>query len=344
MMRRSRGRAIGRGALALIGLAALAWFAARVDWPQTWQLLGRLGALAPLILLPYLAVYLVDTVGWLLAFGRSVPVTFGRLFRIRWAGEAVNNVVPSAYVGGEAVKVLLLRRLGVSAADGTAAAVVSKTLQSVAQLVFLSGGALAFLSLGTAARGFAGAMAAFLAGGFALLTLWFLLQRRGLFATLATALRRFGAVGQRLANRLEPLRAVDDRVAGFWRSHPAWFWGSLAAYLGGWCLDTVEIWLVARLLGEAISWRQAIAIEAFTGMAKALAVVIPGALGVQETSIVFLGRMAGISEPVGAAYALIRRGREVLFALIGWKFLLLEQLRVRDLVRSTHAGRPESSK
>ena len=110
--------------LRLLGLALLALALRRVGWQDLWATLQPLGILAPWLLLPYLAVYLSDCVGWRWTLPAQLPVGFVRLFLIRWAGEAVNNVVPSGYVGGEAVKVLLLRRLGVTPAVTTGAAVV----------------------------------------------------------------------------------------------------------------------------------------------------------------------------------------------------------------------------
>ncbi len=123
--------------LLAVGLGALAWFIREVDWPETGRLLARLGPWAPLVFVPYLVVYLVDTAGWRLCFPDPHGVRFPRFFRARWAGEAVNNVIPSGALGGEAVKVLLLRRHGIPGGAGAAAAVVSKTAQTLAQLAYL---------------------------------------------------------------------------------------------------------------------------------------------------------------------------------------------------------------
>ncbi len=97
-----------------------------VDPRLIWAELRQLGGLAPLVLLPYLAVYLTDTLGWRFAFGKSIPGTlsYAVLFRVRWMGEAVSNVTPTAQLGGEAVKVYLLGKRGFSTLQALASVVV----------------------------------------------------------------------------------------------------------------------------------------------------------------------------------------------------------------------------
>ena len=120
-----------RIAVLILGLAVFGWFVREVDPRQIWTELRRLGWLAPLVLLPYFAVYLTDTLGWRFAFGKDLPrdLSYATLFRIRWMGEAVSNVTPTAQLGGEAVKVYLLGKRGFSTVQATASVVVGKTLQ-----------------------------------------------------------------------------------------------------------------------------------------------------------------------------------------------------------------------
>jgi hypothetical protein len=87
-------------------------------------------------------------------------------------------------------------------------------------------------------------------------------------------------------------------------------------------LDSVEIWLTAWLLGMPIHGFQALAVEAFVGVVKVVGMWVPGALGVQESGIVALVRLAGGADLLGATYALLRRVRELLFAAVGWGLFL----------------------
>ena len=69
-------------------------------------------------LIPYAIVFTIDCVGWRFTFGPTAlkGIPFRVVWSIRLIGEAINNVIPSMYVGGEAVKVGLLKRRGVPVA------------------------------------------------------------------------------------------------------------------------------------------------------------------------------------------------------------------------------------
>jgi uncharacterized membrane protein YbhN (UPF0104 family) len=103
-------------------------------------------------------------------------------------------------------------------------------------------------------------------------------------------------------------------------------------------LDTLDIFLVAWLLGLPISWTHALAIEAFVGVAKVLGLFVPGALGVQESGIALVCRLAGLPEALGLSYAIIRRGREVIYASIGWLLLYLEEATLKGLSGKIASG------
>jgi glycosyltransferase 2 family protein len=304
--------------LAGAGLALFAWFVQRAGAGAIARAFTNLGWFAPVVLLPFGLVYLLDTLGWRLAFGDGGPpdVSFGTLARIRWAGESINTVLPSAYIGGEAVKVQLLHKLGVPRMHSASSVVAGKTAQVIAQVVFIAAGAVAgAANLPPQSPARAG-MLTITVLATAVVALLFWLQRRGMFRTLAALLPV-----RALTNRAESLRQLDDRIFEFYRKDRRHFALSAGSYLGGWMADTLEILLVSHLLGMPIDFSQALAVEAFISVAKALGIFVPGALGVQESGIVFLCYLFGLPPALGISYAIIRRGREVVYAAIGGIFL-----------------------
>lgn len=312
-----------------VGLALFGWYVQRVGVAELASALRPLGWYAPLVLVPYGVVYVVDCLGWRWTLPVQLPVGFLALLRIRWAGEAVNNVVPSAYVGGEAVKVYLLGQRGVPAPVATSAAIVSKSAQTVAQIGFIALAALALLLIAPDQAGLRPALLLILTGGLATVALLFWLQQRGVFRTLLAVADRLNVAQAWLRQRRAAWLETDRTIGTFYREHRGRFLASVGSYLGGWLLDSVEIYLVAHLLGQPINWLQAIAVEAFTGVAKLMGMWIPGALGVQESGLLLAGRWAGLPEPFCFAYAVLRRGREAVFVGIGWLFLYAGNVNLR---------------
>lgn len=293
-----------------------AWYVGQVGPERIWEAVQRVGPFAPIILIPYLVVYVVDALAWAQVLPPKRP-RFPSLLRIRWAGEAVNNLVPTAYIGGEAVKVGLLRAAGIDAATGTVAAVVSKTAQTVAQGCFVLAAAAAFCQTMPARPGLRTALWIVAGCGLAATGVFFWVQRAGLFALLLAGLRKIGCRPEAIERRRARLLEIDQTLADYYRLQPGHFWRSTGLYLAGWLLDTLEIYVVAYLLGWPMSWTQALIVEAFTGVAKAIGMWVPGSLGIQESGIVLMGRLVGLPDTLSATYALIRRARELIFAMTG---------------------------
>ncbi len=66
-----------------------------------------------------------------------------------------------------------------------------------------------------------------------------------------------------------------------------------------------------------------------SSVAKGFGSVAPGSIGIQETGIVLLCRLAGAPDSFGVAYAVVRRGRELTDAGLGWLMLFLEESTIR---------------
>jgi len=301
-----------------LGLALFAWFVQRAGASAIARAFSNLGWFAPVVLLPFALVYLLDTLGWRFAFGNEgVPgVGFGTLMRIRWAGEAINTVLPSAYIGGEAAKVELLHKQGVPRVQSASSVVAGKTAQIFAQVAFIAAGAVAGAANLPEQSPARVGMLAITALATCIVASLFWLQQRGMFRTIAALLPL-----RVLQKRAQSLEELDDRIFEFYRKDRRHFLASTATYFAGWMADTLEILLVSHLLGMPIDLSQALAVEAFISVAKALGIFVPGALGVQESGIVFLCYLFGLPPALGVSYAIIRRGREVVYVLIGGVFL-----------------------
>lgn len=323
--------------VALIGLALFAWFVQRAGPAEIARAFTNLGWLAPVALLPFCLVYLLDTLGWYFAFGKAgVPggVSFRTLMRVRWGGESINSILPSAYIGGEAAKVHLLHKRGVPRMLSASSVVAGKTAQFLAQVVFIAAGSTAGAGILPPESPARTGMWAMTVLAMAVVALLFWLQQRGMFRTLIAILPI-----RALKSRSEILRQLDERIFEFYRNDRPHFALSTAAYLSGWLADSLEILFVSHLLGMPIDFTQALAVEAFISVAKALGIFVPGALGVQESGIVFLCYVFGLPPALGISYAIIRRGREVVYAAIGGLFLYADGFSFRSRI-AANGGPP----
>src|SRR6266478_319952 len=138
--------------LSIVGLAVIAWSIHHIGWAPVLEALRRLTWWQlVLVCLPYAVIMAVDTLGWRFAFSRDAA-PFHRLFGARLAGEALNLVTAFGSVGGEPVKVWLIRR-DVAYGESVPSVVIAKTTITIAQALFLLIGAgLAWTRLPTDSR------------------------------------------------------------------------------------------------------------------------------------------------------------------------------------------------
>jgi uncharacterized membrane protein YbhN (UPF0104 family) len=150
------------------------------------------------------------------------------------------------------------------------------------------------------------------------------------------------AVGRWLGSWLERnarrFRHTDEALAAFFRHDPAGLVPSVGLYLLGWLVRSAETWLFLRLLGVDVPFPAAMVIETALILVRAMAVPVPGGLGVQDAGYVLSLRALGVADAttVGTAFVLLKRGKDLFWVLLG--FVLLGAARGREgsgLARAT---------
>lgn len=284
----------------------------------------RLGWFAPLVLLPYAAIAACDAKGWSWlvpqdAAVRPIPLWYFSLSRI--AGEAVNNLTPTASIGGEAFKVYLLRRRGIRPEVGMASVVAAKTALTVSQVIFILIGLPFFLfRFGWGLHGWwvMGLLLAVSCGFVLGLIHW---QRRGLMEKLVRGLGRWFPHWSAPQRWEAGARRIDAQLLQLYDSKPHTFLAATLYHLLGWVLGAVEIWVIFALIGIRVSPVEALILESMLQPMTAAALIIPGALGVRETTGVFLSRLLGIDVGAGLALMVLKRAREAVYNGLGLLFL-----------------------
>jgi glycosyltransferase 2 family protein len=302
------------------GFTLLGWVVWQVGLGGVLGYLRQIGWWAPVLLLPSIAIALCDAKGWACALPATVRLPHIPLWRwslARLAGEAINNLTPTANIGGEPVKVYMLRSHGLTTEAGLASVVVAKTALTVSQVVFILVG-IPFLlyRLGWIRQSWwvFGPLLALAYGFVMLLIHW---QRRGLASMAVRALLRLLPRWQRLTGWKERAGRIDAHLLSIYDGDSRRFLLSTAYHFGGWLLNAVELALFLYLMGIDTPIVNALIIETMIQPISAAGLVIPGAIGVQEAGGVYLCRLLGLDDGAGLTLMALRRGREMLFNIIG---------------------------
>jgi uncharacterized protein (TIRG00374 family) len=311
-----------RSLATVAGLAIIVVLVVRVGSDEALTAAARaLGWRALLVCLPFAAIMAVDTLGWRYAFAAD-RVPFLRLVAARIAGEAVNVMTAVAPVGGDAIKVWLLRP-HVPYRESVASVIVAKTTITLAQALFLLAGVAAALALAVDAR-LVRAM------------LWLLLvELVGAGGFLAVQVAGLVSRGARLLERFKKLQALapaenlDRALHDFYRRQWRRFALSVGFHLLGWLMGALETWLFLRVLQIPASFATALVIETLGSAVRFATFFVPGSLGALEGANTAAFAALGLGAQAGLAFSLLRRLRQVVWIALGALVVLLARARMR---------------
>jgi len=291
MTRRSKVLA----SLGALGLVVLLW---RIDLNAVKVSLLHVGWGMALVLSQEVVAHALNGCAWRFAFTPESArrVSLGELIRLRVAGDAINYLTPTATIGGEVARTMLLS----DACGGEARAVsvvTAKATQTLAQAFFITAGlifiAKEWVGLATARWTLAGAGV-------------------GLAAVMLVA-RRLNARGGGTAAAWR--RVVG--LVGFVRSHPERVALSTLLFALAYAWGALEAYWICRFLLHPVSPVVAFAIEVLSITIDGLLFVVPAKIGTQEGGKVVAFAALGLPTSLGFAFGVVRHVRELVWAAVG---------------------------
>jgi len=271
-----------------------------------------------------------NALGWWYAFTSPKPaIPFAKLLAARLAGDAVNYLTPTASIGGELVRTRLLHGYG-RRTTVIASLAVAKVSQTVAQVVFvIIGLAIVLDETALPAAVYSGILFGLVLFT-ALVIMLVLVQRRGMFAPLLRLAQRL-RLSAHAPERMQRVQHLDAEIARLHVEANAPFLVSVACFFGGWCMGVVEVYLVLYFLGLPATLHLAIAIEVLAVAIDGMLFFVPMKAGTQEGSKVLIFTLLGLEPAKGLALGLLRRLRELTWALLGLAIASRQQLGSRSL-------------
>lgn len=291
-----------------------------VSLAETVQALNRLLPSQVLVLGALnAAILLLQIYRWrmiLLALGFSLSLR--ALSSYRLAGFAAGYFTPGMQLGGEPLRVYLLRRhQGLPLPAAAAAVTLDRLLDLVANLALLTAGlalALSDSSLRVLSPGFALPAVA----GPLLVPLAYLLSlRRGWLplTRLAAGLRSRDWGAGRVGRLARLVSQTEQQIAGLVRRSPGLTSGAFGVSGLAWALMAVEYGLMLRYLGVEAGLRQVMA--ALAAARLAFLSPLPAGLGALEAGQALAMQALGAGAAAGIAASLLIRARDLILGAVG---------------------------
>jgi len=274
--------------------------------------------------------YIFNSTGWRYSFPPPRPnIRFRQLVAARLAGEAINNLTPTATIGGEVVRGRMLEGV-VDSSVAWASIAIAKLMQTLAQMTFVFIGLVVVVRNTPLPEGFErGLLIGLIVLTSGLLT-GIIMQRRGMFTAAFRLARRLGV---HISERLEQqVLRLDEQIARFYAA-PGAFALSVLGFFAGWCMGVVEVYIVLYFLEIGASIGRAMTIEVLSVAIDALLFFVPAKAGTQEGGKVLIFQMLGLDPAKGLALGIIRRLRELSWSMVGLIVLARYHARTRTVAR-----------
>lgn len=312
------------------GLALLVFLIVRADLSAIVQTMALAGW-GLLWLTPYRLLYfLLYALGWrslLAPYDPQRRAGLGYLFWVTSVREAIDRLLPVATVGGSVAGVRLLRWRSLPAAPVTASVITEILLTLQVLYVFTALGLLLLFGQHPHDHQLYGRWLIGLVLSLPVPVILVLLLRHAkVFSRLQGALRLL--VGKDL---LAEGAAALDRELRVMLNRRATLGGVGALQFAAVLSGSLEIWLVLRLCGHPIGIGVAVILESLMQAMRHVAFLVPAGLGVQEASLVLMGRLFGIDAELALAVSMAKRVRELLCglpALASWQWMEARRLKL----------------
>ena len=307
-------------ALTAIGLIFLLYLLHRIGLAAVRDNLAHFGWwLALICALGVSWLFLQACAWWKIqdTFFERVPLL--ELFRVKMISDAFNLILPSASMGGDAMRAFLIRGR-VPLRDGVPAVLFDKTVEFAASVVFLMSGlglGLLFLRLPQALIIPSFVSVAVTAAGIVVLVG---MQRRGVTSSLLKLGAPFPKAIEWIKSRDSQLHAMDENFRLLYSGRMTRALPPLLLHLGSRLLGAVEFMVVLAVLGAPVSLVQALFISTIVTVGNTVFFLLPGQWGVMESVHILVVQSLGYPPAVGLSLSIIRRIRRLV--LVGVAMIL----------------------
>lgn len=268
------------------------------------------------------ASYLLYTVAWRQFLRRlGEGIGFLELFRIKIMGEAVNTLTPANFLGGDPMRIYLLKK-NFRLSEGAASVVVDRTLHTVATLIIIIVGiAVAFQPFEVLPMNIKVGVPVVLFISSVFIGFVLIHQRRGIFGLLLNVCRTLHIKKEFSEKTIHRFNELDSHIIEFYEENHRGFLIALSCHVVGRLLGVVEIYAIGRVVSDDFTILAAFMLTALAPMINAVFAFIPGAIGVMEGAYSGMLYLIHLDPVVGITIQIAKRLRSAFWIALGLMFL-----------------------
>ncbi len=316
----SPGRLV-RGLLTGLGVGVFLYLIYRMGWRTILDNVAHFGGWFAVILLVQMGWVVLQAAAWYIiqsSLFQRAPFIF--FVRIKIISDTMNTVLPTANLGGDAMRAYLIKPR-IPLKEGVAGILVDKTVESIAGTMFMACGLLIAILFFPMPRALMMPAVACLLVLLAAISLLVFFQFRGFYRSSMTLIGWMPPARRWLKKKEETLRILDDNLRRLYRRGGARIPLAVGLHFLARLVGILELLVVLWVLHQPVGFFAGWFISAAVTVANTILFIVPGHWGVQEGMYVLVLKSMYFSGSAGLSLAIIRRIRRLF--LMGFGLLLL---------------------
>ncbi|MCU1265492.1 MAG: putative rane protein [Acidobacteria bacterium] len=320
----------------VLGLMLFAYFVEKAGPAEIFNGIRRLG-------LGFLIIFAlgglrqaIHAICWVMSCEPPDRLRFMDAFKARLMGESL-NMLPLGSVLSEPSKALFIRD-NIPMTARISALAIENVFYALSVALFISAGAVALLLSFPLPKSLRYASFGALVTVVVIVPLGALVirkQLRFMSGALAFAGNR-GLARQKITNVLPRLRTIEDRIYGFYERNHARFFLILAIEMCFHVTGVIEGYITLSFISAvAPTLLTAFILESVNRLINVVFKLIPLRAGVDEGGTATLAKILGFSTTTGVTLAIIRKGRDICWAAVGFALMIHRGISLRAAARES---------
>ena len=320
--------------LTIGGIALFSYFVYAVGVHEIYEGVLRFGVVGfAVILAIHFTKICVRAYAWKLCVHEPYILNIKDTIPAVVIGEAMSSTIPLGILASGTAKAVAVRNR-IPLVAGLSSVATENLFYSLATSIFLITGGIILL------RGFAIDESIILTINFLiivvviLIILGFLMViRQWHFASyICNWIYKKGFLRSILKNGRQYVRRFEDLIYGFYRRYPKRFLPICLLEASYFVVGVCEVWyILSRLTDSYPSLLSAYILESVSRLITVIFKLIPFVIGVDEAGSQFIAETLSLAAGVGVTLAIIRKGRIVFWAAMGWLLIIKRELSLGDL-------------
>lgn len=314
-----------RGLLTAAGVGVLIYLVYRMGWRTIVTNITHFGGWFAVILLVQMGWVVLQAASWYIiqnSLTHRAPLLF--FIRIKIISDTMNTVLPTANLGGDAMRAYLIKHR-IPLKEGVAGILVDKTVESIAGTLFMACGLLIAILFFPMPRALMMPAVVCLLVLLAAIVLLVFFQFRGFYRSSMALFGWLPAVQRLLRKKEETLRMLDRNLRRLYRRGGARIPLAVGLHFLARLVGILELLVVMWVLRQPVGFFAGWFISAAVTVANTILFIVPGHWGVQEGMYVLVLKSMYFSGSAGLSLAIIRRIRRLFLLGLGLLLFHLEK-------------------